>query len=163
MSARSEALATQFDSAVDEFAKAIESCSDAQWRATCGDEGWSVGATAQHVAGQFPLEMEYITASAEGRPLPEYTWDDVNGKNDGRAAKNAACSKADVLQLLRADAPGVSAYVRALSDEQLDHASPLRLADNAMATTQQLIEGGVLIAHVNGHLASIRAAAPAMS
>lgn len=158
MSTRSEALANQFDQAVAEFAKAIEGCSDAQWGATCGDEGWTVAATAQHIAGQFPLEMEYITASAEGRPLPAYSWDDINGKNDGRAASNTSASKADVLALLRKGAPGVSAYLRGLSDEQLDHSSPLKLADGAMVTTQQMVEGGVLIAHVHGHLASIRAA-----
>jgi hypothetical protein len=158
MSARSETLANRFDEAVDEFAKAIESCSDAHWQATCGEENWTVAATAQHVAGQFPLEMEYITASAEGRPLPGYGWDDVNGKNEDRAARNTAATKAEVLALLRSEAPRVSAYLRALSDEQLDASNPLKLADGASVTTQQLIEGGVLIAHVHGHLASIRAA-----
>jgi len=158
MATRAEALAATFDSAVDAFAKAVEACSDAQWRAECGEEHWSVGATAQHVAGQFPLEMEYITAAAEGRPMPSYTWDDINGKNEARAAANASCTPKDVLELLRKEAPGVSAYVRALSDEQLDRASALALADGALVTTQQLIEGGVLIAHVTGHLESIRSA-----
>lgn len=47
---------------------------------------------------------------------------------------------------------------RALSDEQLDRTGALPLADGASVSTQQLIEGGVLIGHVTGHLASIRAA-----
>jgi hypothetical protein len=158
MGARSEELANQYDQAVHVFAQAVERCSDAQWQATCGDEGWTVAATAQHVAGQFPLEMEYITAAAEGRALPSYSWDDINGKNDGRAAAHTTCTRQDVLDLLHQHAPGVSAYVRALSDEQLDRQAPLALADGAMVSTQQLIEGGVLIAHVNGHLASIEAA-----
>lgn len=46
----------------------------------------------------------------------------------------------------------------ALSDEQLDRTAPLALADGAGVSAQQLIEGGVLIEHVRGHLNSIRAA-----
>ena len=95
MASRAEALATRFDQAVDEFAKAVESCSDAQWKAICNAEGWTVAQTAQHVSGQFPLEMEFITAAAEGRPLPGYSWDDVNGKNESRAAANASARASD--------------------------------------------------------------------
>jgi hypothetical protein len=151
-------LATRFDQAVDEFAKTVESCSDVHWKAICNAEGWTVAQTAQHVSGQFPLEMEFITAAAEGRPLPAYSWDDINGKNEGRAAANAAATRGDVVKELRAGAASTSAYIRGLSDEQLDRAGALPLAGGASVTTQQLIEGGVLIEHVTGHLQSIRGA-----
>ncbi len=158
MSNRSAALANQFEQAVAAFAKNVEACSDTQWSAICNAEGWTVGQTAQHVSGQFPLEMEFITAAAEGKPLPAYNWDDINGKNDGRAAKNSAVGKDAVLRELREGAASTAAYVRALTDEQLDRTGALPLADGAVVSTQQLIEGGVLIAHVTGHLESIRAA-----
>ncbi len=158
MGKRSDALAGQFEEAVADFAKAVEECSDTGWAAICNAEGWTVAQTAQHVAGQFPLEMEFITAAAEGKPMPAYTWDDVNGKNDSRAARNRSASKAAVLQELRAGAASTAAYLRALSDEQLDRTGALSLADGASVSAQQLIEGGVLIAHVTGHLESIRSA-----
>ena len=157
MASRSEALADRFDAAIDEFAGAIASCSDTQWASTGGPEGWTVAATAQHVAGQFPLEREFIEEAANGGGGLAYTWDDINGKNDARAAANMNCSRNDVLALLRDGAASMSAYIRGLSDEQLDRTAPLRLADGAQLSTQQLIEGGVLIEHVTGHLASIRA------
>lgn len=156
MGKRSEALADTFEQAMADFTSTVEGCSDDAWQAICGGEGWTVAATAQHVAGQFPLELEYITALAEGRPLPSYSWDDINGKNDSRAAANTAASKADVLDLLRREGGKAAAYVRGLRDEQLDNTAPLALADGATVTTQQLIEGGVLIAHVTGHTDSIR-------
>jgi hypothetical protein len=157
MGERAAALADQFEQAVAEFAKAIEGTPDDKWDAKTG-EGWTVAAAAQHVSGQFPLEMEYITAAAEGRAAPAYSWDDINGKNDGRAAKNTAVSKADVLQELRDGGASTAAYVRGLSDAQLDSTISLPLAGGADVSAQQLIEGGVLIDHVNGHLAGIRAA-----
>ena len=136
----------------------MEERSDAQWAATCNAEGWTVAQTAQHVSGQFPLEMEFITAAAEGKPMPAYSMDDVNGKNDGRAAANKSATKADVVKELRAGAASTAAYIRSLSDEQLDRTGALALAGGAMVSAEQLISGPVLIQHVTGHLASITSA-----
>ncbi len=158
MGSRSDALARQLEEAVDEFARAIESCSSADWGVACEPEGWSVAVTAQHVAGQFPLEREIIEAMVRGGKALSYDWDYVNGKNDARAAASANCTKAEVVALLRKDAATMAGYVRSLSDEDLDRSAPFTLAGGASPTAQQLIEGGVLIEHVTGHLASIRSA-----
>jgi hypothetical protein len=158
MGERSEALASQFEQAMADLTKTIESCSAAQWQAICGDEGWTVGATAQHVAAQFPLEREYISAAAEGAPPPTHTWDDINGANERRAQAAGGIGKDEVLELLRDGGASMAAYVRGFTDEQLDRTAPLALADGAAVPAQALIEGDVLIDHVNGHLKSIRAA-----
>ena len=158
MSQRSSELARQFEQAVAEFGETVAACSPAQWAAVCDAEGWTVAQTAQHVSGQFPLEMEFITAGAEGKPLPALTWSELNSKNESRAGKHISATKADVLKELRAGAAAIAAYIRALSDEQLDRTGSLGLADGASVSTQQLLEGGVLIAHITGHLESIRGA-----
>jgi len=158
MGDRSAALAEQFEKAAADLAAAIDSLPDDKWANAKTEEGWTIAAAAQHVSGQFPLEMEYITAFSEGRPAPGYSWDDVNAKNDGRAAQHTAVSKAAVLEELKTGVASVSAYLRALSDEQLDAKTALPLANGAEVSTQQIIEGGVLIDHVNGHLKSIQAA-----
>jgi purine nucleoside permease len=158
MGERSGALASQFEQALAELAKTVESCSAAQWQAVCGDEGWTVAATAHHVAAQWPLEREYISAAAEGAPPPTHTWDEINSANERRAQTARAISKDEVLKLLRDGGASMAAYVRGFNDEQLDRTAPLALADGAAVPAQALIEGGVLIDHVNGHLKSIRAA-----
>ena len=155
MPTRAESLANQFEQAVNDFAQAIEKCPDDKWHAVHGDEGYTVAALAQHVSGQFPLEMEYITAAAEGKPLPGYTWDDINNKNDTRAAANSKASKADVLKELRDGVASVASYLRGLSDEQFDNAGNLALAGGASVTLEQMVMGGVLIDHVQGHMKSI--------
>ncbi len=158
MAGRGAALADQFDKALGELMRTVEKMPDSQWKATCGDEGWTVAATAQHVAAQFPLEKTYIEAAAEGATPPTHTWDDINGVNESRAKDMSSISRADVLKQLRDGGASMSAYVRGLSDEQLDSTAPLVLANNAPVSAQQLIEGGVLIDHVNGHLKSIKSA-----
>jgi hypothetical protein len=102
--------------------------------------------------------MEFLTAAAEGHPLPGYSWDDVNQKNDTRAAKEANVSKDEVLRTLREGSASVAKWLRGLDDAQLDNKGALGLANGAEVTTEQLIQGGVLIDHVRGHLKSIQAA-----
>ena len=157
MPTRAESLAGQFEQAVAEFAQTIEQIPDDEWTAQGGPEGWTIASVAQHVSDQFPLEMQYITAAAEGKQMPAYSWDDINGMNESRAEKNSAASKAEVLRELRDGAASTAAYVRALSDEQLDRTGALALAGGASVTAQQLIEGGVLIDHVRGHMKSLQA------
>jgi len=75
--------------------------------------------------------------------------------NESRAEKNSSASKADVLRELREGAASTAAYVRGLSDEQLERTAALALAGGASVSAQQLIEGGVLIDHVLGHMKSL--------
>lgn len=158
MPTRAEQLADQFEQLVNDFANTIQQFPDEKWTASGGPEGWTIAGVAQHVSGQFPLEMEYITAAAEGRPLPAYTWDDINSRNETRAERNSSASKEDVLRELRSGAASTAAYLRGLSDEQLDRSDKLALANFAEVTCQQMIEGGVLIDHVREHIKSIQEA-----
>ncbi len=159
MSTRSDALADRFEQAIADFAQAVEACPDAKWNTVC-EEPWTVAQVAQHVAGQFPLESEFIFPAAEGRDLPGYSVKDIDEKNDARAAASKDATKADVLSALREGGARLADYIRALSDDQLDRASALPVAGGASVTTQQILEGPILIDHVGGgHLASIRAMA----
>lgn len=158
MSKRSDELAERFEQALAELMDTVERCSEAQWRALCGEEQWTVAATAHHVGAQWPLEREYIVGAAERGKAPDYTWDDINQRNARHAQEFSAATKTDVLSLLREGGASMAAYVRGLSDEQLDRTVALPLADGAQVSTQQMIEGGVLIAHATEHLQSIRAA-----
>lgn len=158
MAGRSTTLVQQFEEAMDGLIAAVGKCSDSRWSAICGDEKWTVAATAHHVGAQFPLEREYIAAAAEGAKQPELTWDDINTRNERRAGENRAIAQADVLKLLRDGKATMASYVGGLSDEQLDRTVDLRLAEGAAVSAQALIEGGVLIDHVRSHLRSIEAA-----
>jgi hypothetical protein len=158
MSERSEALARTFEDRIAEFIAEVEQCSDEKWKAICGDEKWSVASTAHHVAFQWPLEQEYLDSVTKGEPAPTYTWDDINKRNADHAAKFTKCSKDQAIKALRDGAPAMAAFVRGLSDQQLDRTMSMPLANGANVSTTQLINGGILIGHVEEHLKSIRAA-----
>ncbi len=156
MAERAEALATRFEEANAELAAVIEGCTDAQWRATCKGEGWSVGVTAHHVAFDQDHITKWFTAIATGRPLPPPAEGGLDASNARHAAQYASCTKAETLDLLRAGGVVAARAVRALSDEQLDRESlptPGRPAWTAGGVVER-----ILIGHVVNHMASIRAA-----
>jgi DinB family protein len=157
MAGRGAALADQFEKSLGELTQTIQSMPDDKWQGQC-EEGWTVAAVAQHVAAQFPLEKTYISAAAEGTPPPQHSMDDINKANESRAKDVSAIGKADVLRQLRDGGAAMASYVRGLSDEQLARTAPLALAGGADVSAEQLIQGGVLIDHVNAHLKSIQAA-----
>ena len=158
MGTESAALAAQFAGAFDDLAKTVRDCPDTAWGNICGDEKWTVAATAHHVATQLSLEKEYLDAAAEGRTSPSYTWDDINGANEKRAAANSSVGKDEVLRLLAEGKAGIEPWVRSLDDAQLENKMALPLANGAEVTLRQLLEGGVLIDHARSHLKSIQAA-----
>ena len=86
MGQRATQLAGRFEQALKDFAQAVEACPDDKWNAVC-EEPWTVAQVAQHVAGQFPLESEFIFPAAEGRSLPDYTLADIDSKNDARTGR----------------------------------------------------------------------------
>jgi hypothetical protein len=156
MGQRTEALARDLEAIAAEFAETIKRLPDDRWNQVCEGEGWTVAQVAQHVAGQIPLESEYIFAAARGEDLPAYSWDDINEKNDSRAAREQNVTKDDVLLTLETHVPPMAAFIRGLTDEQLDIKKPLKLADGAEVTTQQVLESGILIDHFRGHMKSIK-------
>jgi hypothetical protein len=158
MGQRAAELASRYEQEVNELVKTIEGLSDSQWAAKCNEEGWTVAATAHHVGAQLPLEREYLTAAAEGTQMPQYTWDEVHKRNADHAAKFTNASKDEAIKIIRENTSATAEWVRGLSDEQLDRKSPLPLADNAEVSTQQMIEGGILIDHTVAHHNSIRSA-----
>jgi len=155
VSARAEELARRFEQTHQEMIAAVEGCSDAQWRATCPDEGWSVAVTSHHVARAVPGHVERIRRVADGQPLNLGSWDTVHANNARRAEQYADVARDEVLAMLRGEGPAAAALVRGLSDDQLDRTGVNR--DNQTITAAQIVEQS-LIGHITSHLSSIRRA-----
>lgn len=156
MSQRAEALAAKFEQANNDVIAAVEGCSDGQWSATCQDEGWSVAATAHHIAGGYPLITGLAQAMAGGTQFPALTAEQIDKRNAEHAQQFAGVSKDETLQMLREGGAAAAAAVRGLNDEQLDKKAVVLQGQPEM-TTEQMLDA-VLVGSATGHLASIRKA-----
>ena len=154
MAERAEALAQEFEQANEAVIQTVEHCSDQQWQAQCAGEGWSVAATAHHIAEGHTALGHYLQLMANGQPLPPLSMEALAEHNAAHAQQYATCSKDEALAALRAAAQPVASALRGLSDEQLQRQATF--AGREM-TTEQFIRN-VVIGHPRGHLQSIEVA-----
>ncbi|HEV8573604.1 MAG TPA: maleylpyruvate isomerase N-terminal domain-containing protein, partial [Dehalococcoidia bacterium] len=135
MTTRSEQLAQEFKKANNEFIALIERLDKRQWRARCAAEGWTVAVAAYHIGEDAPLLVDFAQMVANGKPLPDFTVDAVDSMNGEQAARNANCTKQQVLELLRRNGAEAASALRGLTDAQLDNAvllpdyHPIRVLD----------------------------------
>jgi DinB superfamily len=158
MGAQGESLATKLQLATDQLIAAVDSCSDAHWKAKTSAEGWSVGVAAHHAAGGIAPTSGMVQAVANGMPLPPITMEILDGGNAEHAKQFANCTRAETLDLARKNSAGAISMLRGLSDEQLGKTATLALMNNATVSAAQLAEMAV-VGHVQGHLQSIKATA----
>ncbi len=157
---RSARLATEFASAQQDFIRLIESLTDEQWRmngvnapgprVSDEDETRMVSVIAHHVASTQPWIMGRIRAILDDKPTPPVDFKIINTEH---AIEHGDATKAEVLDLLRANLRLITSEVRAIPDELLDKE---RLLPSGVMTVQQRIER-VLIGHMKAHQASIEA------
>ncbi|HLZ72704.1 MAG TPA: DinB family protein [Dehalococcoidia bacterium] len=153
MGAQAEKLAGQFEQANNALIAAIEGIPDAKWQALTKEEGWTVAATAHHIAGGHQAIANLVQAHAGGQGQT-VSFAALNAGNAQHAKEFAGASKAEVLELLRSGAASAAGIVRGLSDEQLARTGQFADALPPMPV-QNMIEM-ILIGHVQGHGASIQ-------
>jgi DinB superfamily len=155
MSARSEALATEFEAATNDAVAVVRGCSDAKWHAAVPDDGRTVGVLAHHMAtGDVPIS-QLVGGVAKGLQLPPITREMIDQGNAQHAAQYANVTKEQALAALQENGVTAAQMVRGLTDEELDRSASV--IGNEM-TAEQIIQN-ILIGHIRGHTADIQKAA----
>lgn len=154
MGARAESLAKQFESQAAEMTKALGKLTDADWKKVTASEKWSVGVTAHHVASSHEPIAGIVKTLGAGGSIPGFTMEMLNDGNAKHAREFANCTKAETLALHEKGVAAAAAVVRTLSDADLERSGTVITGAPAL-TTQQAIEG-IMINHINEHLASIQ-------
>lgn len=157
MSSRAEQLANELQQVTDEVTATIETVPDAAWQNRCPAEQCTVAALACHIADSYSgLLDNLVKPIVEGREGPRFSPADLARWNAAAAKENAAQPKAVVLERLRTQAPPVIAYLRDLSEADLQRSGAVPMGGDPM--TAEAVITHVLIGHPRGHLASIQAA-----
>jgi uncharacterized damage-inducible protein DinB len=158
MSERAAALADEFQRAIDEVDAFIDEVSDEGWQASCPAEQCTVAALICHIGNANSGMMQSIIKPiAEGTPRPEFSPEELNKWNAQAAQQYANASREQARELLRAGAAPAIAYVRGLTDEQLDTSFDIPMRPEPVTLEAMVVHG--LTGHPREHLASARAAA----
>ena len=153
MSERAQTLTREFEQAHEQVVQTVERCPDQQWQANCR-EGWTVAATADHIAEGYDFCKQMTQMMANGDPLPAIPMNALHEGNRQHAEQYANCSKQETLDALRSRAEQLAGFLRGLSDEQLQRRGQFFGMD---MTTEQFIQN-IAIGHPREHLQSIQGA-----
>ena len=115
-------------------------------------DGRTVGVTVHHVANMYPIEVQLAQVLASGKPIEGVTWDAVADINKNHAHEQSSVTKQQALDFLRKNSKAAADAIRAMKDEDLDHAAPVSLNSDAPLTAQFFIEDHAL-RHSFHHLA----------
>jgi uncharacterized damage-inducible protein DinB len=154
MGTRTEALARLFETRAQQAAAVVEEVSDADWQKVTTAEGWTVAATAHHLAGAFEPVAGMAAALAAGQTLGDFTRAMLDEMNAAHARDFARCTKAETLALHRKNTAAAAAVIRGLGDDQLDRRVTV-FTDAPPMTVEQFLTGG-LLTHIDEHVGSIR-------
>lgn len=156
MSEQAVALADQLTSVANEFAEILRTATDEQVTRTCPGDGWPVLLTAYHVAGAYRVNASWIRRLAAGETIAA-TRAQIDAGNAQMAQDTTVHTRAEVLTLLQDNFARLVETIRNLSDEQLKTSATFGPSGGQELTVKQVIRH-VVIAHVNEHLADVRAA-----
>jgi hypothetical protein len=157
MSQRAKALADRLEQGARELTSFAQSLTDAQWKTRVPVDCRTVGVVVHHVASMYPIEIELTRTLAKGEAIVGVTWDVVKDINAKHAAEYRDVTKAEALELLRANSAAAAAAIRAFSDAELDRAANVSLYEGAPLTTQFFIEDHAM-RHSFHHLGKVRLA-----
>jgi hypothetical protein len=155
---RAELLANRIEEGAASLAAFAEGLSEKEWAIPVSNtDRRPVGVIVHHVATMYPIEVDIARAVASGKAITDVTWEVVADINAKHAGENADAGKPAAIELLRRNSHDAAAAVRALTDEELDQATPFSLSFGAPVTAQFVIEDHAM-RHSWHHLARIRKA-----
>ena len=153
MSSRAKELATRLEQVNQQVIEMV--LGDTDLGSICPAEGWTAAAVGAHIGGAHRGILEgLIQPIVAEREIPS-TVGPSNEENARQAAVNATLPRDQILTLLRDHGAMATAYLRSLSDEDLDRTVTLPIFGENPVTAQQVIEW-VLIGHAADHANSLR-------
>jgi uncharacterized protein (TIGR03083 family) len=147
--------AEDLEAAALELERFIDACPEDEWNAETAAEGWTRAAVAFHCALGNDVALAWICEMLDWRPVGE-TPQTHNAANAADAQRHAKASKQAVLKELRRSTARTSAFLRALSDEELERTSFHGLAGREMTVGRFIRNFG---GHIKAHLESLRVTA----
>jgi hypothetical protein len=156
LSERAAAHAERFERAHQEIVATVANLSEADWVLLCPNENRTVAALAHHIADAYLFEIEAFRAMAERRAGEAFAWEGIHRANAEGAQTHECCDRAETIALLNANAARTVAIVRSFTNEQLEETGVYVEGLPCLTVAEWL--DSILVGHVEGHLASIRAA-----
>ena len=145
--------AQELERASEEVIEFIRSCPEEAWQRKSEGEGWTIAAIATHCALGNDVALGWICQMLAGRAVLE-TPDTHNAANAADAGHYAGKSKDEAIATMRRTSARSAAFLRALTDEELERGAHHGLLGREVTVGRFLPN---FSGHMRGHLDSARA------
>lgn len=156
-STRANALAERLEQGARALIDFAATLTDEEWQTRIPHDGRKVGVVVHHVGNMYPIEIQLTGKIAAGEPIVGVTAVEVAQINAEHAQERDGVTKEEALDFVRRNSRAAAAAIRALSDEELETATPNSYYGGAPLTCQFWVEDHPL-RHSFHHLAVIRRA-----
>jgi hypothetical protein len=152
--ARQHDAATDLEEGAAAVSRFIDACPDAIWHQRVDAEGRTVAAIAYHCALGNDVALGWICQLLARRPVYE-TGDAHDAFNVVEAVRTAGATKVEVSEALRRTTERTAAFLRELTDDELDRGAMFGLAGREMTVGRFIPNFG---RHMRVHLESLEQA-----
>lgn len=149
------ALRAEVEAAIEDATATIGALDAAAWGRRCEAEGWPVAVTALHIALGLRRQASWLALALRGEAPFVFDWEATHALN-ARVAARGAPTRETVRKELHKGATRILALLDAMGDGDLRRVA--MTAQEHVFDVERLIRR-VVLPHLRGHLASIRAAA----
>lgn len=154
MSMQVREIIDQFEAANNGMISIIGSCNEEQLRTITTAEGWTVAATAHHVAIVYPAFANITELYARGGTYnPTTTQEEIDEMNAAHARDYANVPGDEVLEKLKVGGAQIAAALETIPAENLSNVAGI-YAGNELTVEQALAY--IVVGHTNQHLASLQ-------
>jgi hypothetical protein len=151
---RQDDAALDLEKASADVAQFIEACPDAVWHRRVDAEGRTVAAIAYHCALGNDVALGWICQLMARRPVYE-TGEAHDAFNVVEAVRTAGATKVEVSEALRRTTERTAAFLRTLTDEELERGAMFGVADRETTVGRFIPSFG---RHMRVHLESLEQA-----
>jgi len=147
-------LAHDVEAAIEDATATIDALDVAAWGQRCEAEGWPVAVTALHIALGLRRQASFIALALRGDPPFAFDWEATHALN-ARVAARGLPSKAFVRRELHKGRSRLMSQLGGLGEAGLQR---LAMTYQEHPFDVERLVRRVVLPHLRGHLASIRAA-----
>ena len=148
------ALLPEVEAAIDEAAAMIGALDAARWGRPCEAEGWPVAVTALHIALGLRRQASFIALARDGQAAFTFDWEATHALNARVAARGVPARETVGRELHK----GRSRLLGLLSEMDEAQLRRVGLTYQGHEFDVERIVRRIVLPHMRGHLASIRAA-----
>ena len=147
-------IAVQFEEQQNQAVVAVSGATEAQWQRVTEAEGWTVAATAHHLAIVQRVFIGMVEKLAAGETYtPTIDLETIHKQNAEHAREYAGADRAESLEILESSGNDMAKLLHGFNDVDLERAAGT-FGGNELSVAQVLEY--VVIGHAREHLTSIQ-------